>query len=363
MVTSPRTQSSATFIGIGVFPSEDKRLAHWNPYGITPAESIAANAPFFAGLPELDDSDIAGASVGSGLAHILRLDEKPGEALLATAEGSAAAKDDGGVDLGFLASQSGPRDEDAGGKPSLDLLVAPPSGGMPNAASVSLRKIVPGTTKELADRMIKLHAKHASQMLFPNQPLHVTALVVLLKRTEDTQAVLERLKVLFERDKLDLECRPWEEIRPVYPRMKKMVGLIFSFMFVLLTVMVAFLIYNTQAAGIMERLAEVGTLRAMGLTRLSLWRLLVLEGLVLGVIGGVLGIALAIAGDIGFNAANITYIPPSVSFYAKLEVLVLRDPIVLLQSFAGTLLCALASSAIPARRAARMEIVEALRHS
>jgi ABC-type antimicrobial peptide transport system permease subunit len=52
-----------------------------------------------------------------------------------------------------------------------------------------------------------------------------------------------------------------------------------------------------------------------------------------------------------------------VTFYAKLEVLVLRNPIVLVQAFLGGLFCAIVSSALPARKAARMEIVEALRHS
>ena len=33
------------------------------------------------------------------------------------------------------------------------------------------------------------------------------------------------------------------------------------------------------------------------------------------------------------------------------------------QAFAGSIICAVVSSAIPARKAARMEVVEALRHS
>jgi ABC-type antimicrobial peptide transport system permease subunit len=72
---------------------------------------------------------------------------------------------------------------------------------------------------------------------------------------------------------------------------------------------------------------------------------------------------LAILGDRLFQVLHIVYIPPTVTFYAKLEVLVLRNPVVLLQAFVGGLLCAIISSALPARKAARMEIVEALRHS
>jgi putative ABC transport system permease protein len=234
---------------------------------------------------------------------------------------------------------------------------------MPNATSVTVRKLMPRPSKELEDTLIKLHIRHASALLFPDQPLHVTAVILLLKRTEDTDLVCQRLQDLINGQKLDLEFKRYEDIRPFFPRMKRMIGLIFDFVFVLLVVMVAFLIYNTQSAGIVERLGEIGTLRAMGVTRIAIWKLLVLEGLMLGVIGGVLGILLAIVGDRVFQWINIVYIPPSVTYYAKLEVLVLRYPVVLVQAFLGALLCSVVSSAMPARKAARMEIVAALRHS
>ena len=61
---------------------------------------------------------------------------------------------------------------------------------------------------------------------------------------------------LIDQQKLDLEFKRWDEIRPFFLRMNRMLGLIFDFVFVLLVVMVAFLIYNTQSAGIVERLGE-----------------------------------------------------------------------------------------------------------
>lgn len=363
VVTAPHTQSASTFVGLGVFPAEDEILANWNPYGITRADTIAANATFFSGPKELDEADIAGCGVGLGLGKVLRLggpvEAKPPEPM----ETVAATGGDGGVDLAFLNSQTGPRDKDAHDETSLDLLVSPPAGGMPNATTVKVRKLVPRATKEMEDTLIKMHINQASALIFPGQPLHVTAIVLLLKRTEDTTAVGARVQKLIDQQNLDLEFKRWEEIRPFFLRMTRMIGLIFDFVFVLLVVMVTFLIYNTQSAGIIERLGEIGTLRAMGVTRSGLWRLLIIEGLVLGLTGGILGVGLAIAGEWLVDAANVVYIPPTVSYYAKLEVLVLRNPIVLVQAFAGSLLCALVSSALPARKAARMGIVEALRHS
>lgn len=368
MVTCTRTQSASTFAGLGVFPSEDARMADWNPYGITQAKTLPINARFFKGEPEVADDDEAGVSVGSGLAAVLRLNSDgasnaPPPPPHPTASPAKPPVEGGDVDLGFLTSQSGPKDQEPAGKTTLDLLVSPPTGGLPNATTVNLRKVVPRPTKELEDTLIKLHIKRASTLLFPEQPLHVTAVILLLKQTKDTDAVLARLGTLIADQKLDLEFKRWEDIRPLYRRMTRMTALIFDFVFVLMAVMVAFLIYNTQAAGIMERLGEIGTLRAMGVTRAGVWQMLVCEGILLGLIGGLAGVALAIGADLAFKMVDITYIPPMVSYYTKLEVLVLRDPIVMIQAFVGAILCSAVSAALPARKAARMEVVEALRHS
>lgn len=362
LVTAAEKQSTVPFMGLGVFPTEDQRVADWNPYHITRANTLKANEPFFAGPAELDDRDQSGGSVGSGLGRVLRLTEGPGlTRVKPPAQPGTEVVD--GVDLGFLTSLSGHQNADAEGERTLELLVSPASGGLPNAASLTVRKIVPRATKELEDALIKMHIRHASELVFPGQPLHVTAVVILLKRTEDTEKVAARLQQIIDNERLDLEFRRWHEIRPFFLRITEMVGMIFRFVFILLVTMVAFLIYNTQSSGIMERLGEIGTLRAMGVSRAALWRLLLLEGTLLGFIGGSIGVGIAIFGDVILQWVEIVYIPPGVTFYNKMEVLVMRDPIVLIHAFMGSLACSIVSSALPARKASRMEITEALRHA
>lgn len=362
LVSSPSKRTSATFMGLGVFPSEDRHVTGWNPYRITRANQLKANAHLFAGPDELDDADITGGSVGTGLGKVLRVDE-PADAAPPPAPRPVTAAPADGVDLAFLDSQSGPTETKPTDDRTLDLLVSPPAGGMPNAAPLVVRKVVPRATKEMEDAMIKMHIRHASELVYPGQPLHVTAVVILLKRSEDTEKLAARVQQLIDEGQLDLEFKRWQEIRPFFIRMTEMLAIIFEFVFTLLITMVAFLIYNTQSAGIIERIGELGTLRAMGVSRIGLWRLLMLEGLLLGLIGAAIGIVIAMLGDLFFQWAEIVYIPPGVSFYAKIEVLVMRDPIVILKAVIGALACSVISSALPARKAARMEIVEALRHS
>lgn len=368
LVTSASTKASSTFIGLGVFPSEDERLWQWNPYHLTPAKTLKANAHLFTGPEELADDDATGGSIGPGLGHILKLDRKP----QAASEGPSptpaepapgiAPNDD--VDLAFITGQATPRVKQDTGPASIELLVSPPEGGgIPNVATMQVRKIMPRATKEFDDQLIKLPAPLASSLLFPGKPLHVTAVLLLLKSTDDTALAAARLKEIFAERKLNLEFKTWNEIRAFYSQLKRMLGIIFVFVFILLAMLVAFTIYNTQSAGIVERMSELGTLRALGVNRWGIWRMLALEGLFLGLFGGLGGVLLGIGGDLLLRALEVVYVPPGVSFFAKVEVLVLRDPIVLVVAFVGSLVCAVISSALPARRAAFTPIVEALRHS
>lgn len=368
LVTSARTRASSTFIGLGVFPSEDDRLWQWNPYQLTPAKNLAVNDHLFAGPEELTDDDATGGSLGFGLGHVLKLDRKdmPVPAALrgsapVSARGAAASDD---VDFAFLAAQAAVPLKEENGLASVELLVSPPEGsGIPNVGTMQVRKLMPRATKEFDDQLIKLPAPLASSLLFPGKPLHVTTVLLLLKNTDDTGPAAARLNDLIAERKLDLEFKTWDEIRPFYAQLKRMLGIIFVFVFVLLAMLVAFTIYNTQSAGIIERMSELGTLRALGVNRWGIWRMLALEGFFLGLFGGMGGVLLAMGGDLLLRAVDIVYVPPGVSFFAKVEVLVLRNPVVLVVAFAGSLVCAVISSAFPARRAAFTPIVEALRHS
>lgn len=365
MVTSARTHTSSTFFGMGVFPSDDERLWEWNPYNLFRAKDLKINAPLFAGPPELDDADLDGASIGTGLGRVLHLDrprENTEERKDPTTSARVASSPNADVDLSFLVEQADATPKDGGGRITVELICAPPDGGIPNVATLGVRKLMPRATKEYDDQLIKLHIRHASELLFPGQPLHVTTVLVLLKQSADTAAVEQRLQTLFDEKKLNLEMKTWTDIRPFYNQIRRMLSIVFVFVFVLMAMLVVFTIYNTQTAGIVERMSELGTLRALGVKRWGLWKILMLEGFFLGLIGGIAGGLLAIGGDLLLRALEVLYIPPGVPFFAKVEVLVLRYPAVIIVAFAGSLLCALVSSALPARRAAYTPIIDALRH-
>ncbi|MGZ4982671.1 MAG: ABC transporter permease [Chthoniobacterales bacterium] len=367
IVSYSAARTSSTFVGLGVFPEEDWRFLQWNPYHLVPPLQIPANKALYGNTPELASDDPDGISFGGGLARILELNTtrqeptslpSPPESSTPTSE--AASED---IDLAALSQQVATPERSSSGRPMVELLCAPPGGGMPNAITLSVRTVFTRPTKELDNYGVKLNIQRASDLLFPGEDLKVTSILLLLQNTTDVPAVVSRLKELIASNHLDLEPRTWNELRPFYGQLRRLFETMFTFMFCIIAVIVTFTIYNTLSMGIAERIPEIGTLRAMGVTKRGILKSFLLEGLLLGLMGGLLGIVMAVIGESVINQLRIVYVPPGGAFYTQLEVLVLRFPAILLVCFGGSLFVALVSAILPARYASRLLIVDALRHN
>jgi putative ABC transport system permease protein len=119
-------------------------------------------------------------------------------------------------------------------------------------------------------------------------------------------------------------------------------------------------IFNTVSTGILERKQEIGTLRANGESRYDILRLLGLEGLALGVLGAVLGIALVI----GLNATVLSHgilMPPAPGITRQFLVNLELTPLMAATTAALGVSAALVATLVAGMRVIRMGIAEALR--
>lgn len=357
IISYSAARTSSTFVGLGVFPEDDWALMHWNPYRLSSPFDLPANKAAYGSGPELTSEDPEGVTIGIGLSRVLQIsfDSKEPEPV-------AIAESDSSNDVAVLSQELAQPTASQGQRPAVELLCAPPGGGMPNAMTMAVRKVFNRPTKELDNQIVKLDIRRASELFFPGEDLKVTSILILLKQTADLPAVLDRVQHLIADNKLALEFRTWTELRPFFGQLTQMFRVMFTFMFCIIIVIVIFTVYNTLSTSIAERVAEIGTLRAMGVTRAGIRRMFLVEGMVLGLIGGILGVLLAIAGEALVNSLGVVYVPPGGSFYTKLEVIVLRAPLVLILCFGGSVVAALFSALFPAHRASRMIIVDALRH-
>jgi putative ABC transport system permease protein len=318
---NPANDTAKTFFGEGFVPSDRDRMRRWDEYRLY---ATVRTAPF-----PMTDSDIDRGIAGKGLARILGLCLPP-----VCRAGSA--------------------------QPRLDLLSG--AGGAPNVVAFTVNKAESRGARELDDAYVGMHLKLAQRLLYGNGEPKVSALVIQLKRTEDLARARARLEALFAARRLDLEVRDFRELSPAFGQITTSLGGLFAFVSAILFLIVLFTIANTMGMSVMERISEIGTARAMGVQRSSIRRQFLLEGAMLGIAGASAGTALAVLLTWAINRASITYTMP---------ISTSPIPLYLMDENVGGLrgevwlvlvLIAIAASLIPANRAARMKVVDALRH-
>jgi len=115
-------------------------------------------------------------------------------------------------------------------------------------------------------------------------------------------------------------------------------------------------VINTILMSVFERTKEIGVMKAIGASRLDVFRIIWLETTLICVLGGILGDIIAILGT------NIVeHIIRQVLPYAPAGKLVIITPELLFASFLGAVVMGLIAGVYPAFRASSMRPVEAIR--
>jgi putative ABC transport system permease protein len=192
----------------------------------------------------------------------------------------------------------------------------------------------------------------------------VTAIILQLEHTAQMPLARARLAEIFRESKEggDLEVIDYEVLNPFYGQTLDMFAAIFGFMAVLIGAVVLFTISNTMSMTVVERTVEIGTVRALGLRRSGIRSMFFAEGIVLGTVACVLAIGLSILLAWAINSLGLTWTPPARIEPAPLAVLVEGEYLMILSGAIGLVVVASLSAILPAIRASRMNIVDALRH-
>jgi putative ABC transport system permease protein len=186
--------------------------------------------------------------------------------------------------------------------------------------------------------------------------------VLQLHRTEDLEFVRSRLNSMFAARHLDFEVRDFAEREPFYKQAVGMFGAIFLFIALIMGVIVLFTVVNTMGMSVVERTNEIGTTRALGLRRAGIRQLFVAEGALLGAVGAALGVGVGQIIAQLFNLTGATWTPPGSPAPVPLMVLTSEAQGLLFGTWLVLVLVATVAAVIPANRAARLAVVDALRH-
>jgi putative ABC transport system permease protein len=236
-------------------------------------------------------------------------------------------------------------------------LTANTSSGALNATDASLRGVFEGGLKEYDDWTLKVPLKAAQELLGDDR---IEQLVILLDRTESVPEVQASLEKAFEGAGLDLEVKPWNELALFHNQVVSLFRRELDVIKLIISTIVILGIANTIGMSIVERRIELATLRALGLRPGIVFRLLMTEALITGLLGGGLGVLLGIAIALTASAIGIPFpSPPGATrpFVGGVDVV----PGIVAFSFVVSVAATLVAAIVPIGKALRRPIAETLR--
>jgi putative ABC transport system permease protein len=133
----------------------------------------------------------------------------------------------------------------------------------------------------------------------------------------------------------------------------------FSFIRFIILFIVALGIFNTIAVGLLERGAEIGALRANGETRLRLFKVLTIESILVGILGGLIGTLIAFFVQLLLSKGILMPPGPGITrqYLIFLEIL----PSHLIQALLLPIIATAVASFIPTRKLLKKSIPDLLR--
>jgi lipoprotein-releasing system permease protein len=128
----------------------------------------------------------------------------------------------------------------------------------------------------------------------------------------------------------------------------------------LIVIVAAFNIVGTLTMVVTDKTREIGILRAMGLSAKSVYKVFVLQGIIVGLVGTVTGAIAGIAVAQLFDRGRFISLDPSVYFIDHLPIKV--QPFDSMLIIFASIVVATVATLYPSRRAAELAPVEAIRH-
>ncbi|MDB5800174.1 MAG: uncharacterized protein JWL63_1113 [Rhodocyclales bacterium] len=281
------------------------------------AESLINSALTIIDGNDLDSSDAEGVLLGEGLAQ--SLNAKTGDSLT---------------------------------------LVSATVGGAMNAVDVRVQGIFRSFAKEYDDRAMMMPLSQAQRVLGTDA---VDMVVLLIDDTSKLKGVKAALGASLKQAGLHTEMQTWDQLASFYHRVVELYDGIFLFVIIVIAVVVLFGITNTMMIAVMERTAEIGTLRAIGTRQTGIVKQFVVEGLVLAALSSVVGVLIGVALSRGITGLEVMMPPPPGSSRGYPLRIALVPWVWMVSAFGVWAIAALATL-FPAINASRKSIVDALRH-
>ncbi len=230
-------------------------------------------------------------------------------------------------------------------------------GGQMNAMDIQAAGVYDSGSDATNDKYMRFTFDFAQSLVDTQMAERI---VVQLEDWGKTEKMRSLLLTKLTQAGIRCEIKTWNELSLFYSKVRGMFDMIFMFLFCIVLVIVVMSTINTMGMAVVERTREIGTLRALGLKRRGVSLLFAMEGALLGLFGSFIGVILHVSVWATIRASRPTYTPPGISTPVPLVVDLVPQALFVLMLF--LIFLSLMAAIVPARRAAKQNVVDALGH-
>ena len=218
---------------------------------------------------------------------------------------------------------------------------------------------------QMDGRVAFVHLAAAQELMDAEDVAH--QVTVHLQDPEESFAAADRAEALVGRE--DLDVLNWKEALPELAGMIQMDRASGDFMMAIIGIIVAFGVLNTLLMSVLERTREFGVMVALGMKPRQLFSLVLLEGLVLGGIGAIVGLGLGLLASLQAVHQGIDYAAFTGTEAMEMEGIVMDtvmkgdwDPTRMAMYLAAAVIFCVLAAVYPAWSISRLQPVTAMRH-
>jgi len=217
--------------------------------------------------------------------------------------------------------------------------------------------IIKSASLSLSEGYVFMRQEDLSRQLGNEGGVHEIA--VLLEPQIDPVSIVSRYNNEYEGDLVET----WEEIAPQLAYMQDIYGsMLYVLMGIILTALV-FGIINTMLMAVLERMKELGMLMAVGMTKIRVFLMIMIETIYLGVVGAPLGLLLgwATISYLNHDGVDLSAYSEGLEAFGYDSILYpyVADEVYLIVTI-GVFITAFVGAIYPALKAIRLKPVEAL---
>lgn len=235
------------------------------------------------------------------------------------------------------------------------VLLGTAANGSANAIEVTVVGTFFTIYKDYDDSALRLPIPLARKLM---RVSGATSWIALLDKTEQTKEIIQLIEPSLPAK--EYQIVPWTELADFYNKTVVLFSKQVDVVKIIIGLIIILTISNTQTMSVLERTMEIGTSLAIGVRGSEIMQLFLLEGALIGMAGGLIGVSLGFGLAEAISAIGIPMPPPPGMAHGYTGQILVSSSLAL-DALMLALVTTLLASVIPAWKASRMNIVDALR--